>query len=350
MTKQAKQLIILVLALGACIGAYFGLRAWNQSKEDQEAAASQAAVIRLAELTDITSISFENSGTVLSFEKQDDKWVYADNTDFPLDVTYIETIATLLADLQAVSSYEDADTLAAYGLDSPSYQLTAETKGGDSFQIYIGDLTGSYYYARVEGSDAVYTIAEDLVTGISYQLLDLVELETFPTLSQENLEAVTFSIGNLTLTKNATATDIEVEQDTGEVDENGDAIYETVTQTNYTYTWYIGDIETGQEISSGNTILTGLLDALPLLSFSSCYNYAPDDAAFAACGLDGNATKITIEYAEVTVVLLIGNAADEAGSYYATLEGSDMIYIMSSTYTSVLLNVDETGLTAESEA
>lgn len=345
MKKQTKHILILSAVLVICVGAWLGLRAWNAYREEQDAAQQEAEIIRLASLEDITSLSFENDGTELAFEKQDGTWVYAGDADFPLDQSYLENLETLLSDLTAVRGIEDADTMEAYGLASPPCQLTAGTSSGDSFQIYIGEASGDNYYARLEGSETVYTITSDLVSGISYELLDLAQLETFPTLSEENLESVTVDTGDsrIELIKETNQSEADVLQDTGEVDEDGNAIYETVTETVYTYTWYIpGDNDPKQEIPEGSSSLAGLLDVLSALAFDSCYSYQADDEAISATGLDSPST-VTVTYDEGTVILLIGDT-DGDGNYYAMLEGSDMIHILSYDQAEVPLILDETSL------
>lgn len=79
-------------------------------------------------------------------------------------------------------------------------------------------------------------------------LMDLMELPSLPSMSKSTLSSATLSTAaeSHTLTKNEVSREQEVETDTGEVDENGDPIYETTTETVTTTTWYLD----GEEVSS----------------------------------------------------------------------------------------------------
>lgn len=249
MKKQTKQLLALAGVLVLCVGVYAGLRVWNAGAEEREAAAADYVV----QLTDVTALSFDNGGGTLAFTKTDDNWTLDTDADFPVDGTYLDALANGLESVEAERILEDPDELADYGLEDPAYTLSAETADGESVTLYLGNLdaTSSNRYAMREGDERIYTISTSLATLMDYDLLDLMdlmELPSLPSMSKSTLSSATLSTAaeSHTLTKNEVSREQEVETDTGEVDENGDPIYETTTETVTTTTWYLD----GEEVSS----------------------------------------------------------------------------------------------------
>lgn len=354
MKKQTKTLVILAVVLVVLIGAYAGLRLWNNTLEEAEAKASEVAVITLSKLEDISSISFEYEGETLNFSKNSDgQWEYADDQAFPLDESFITTIETTLMDLSAERGFENIEGDESYGLSEPSIWLSAETTSGDSFKISIGSLSGSGsgYYAKVEGDDLIYVVSSDLVSSISYSLLDLVELETFPALSEENIVtvALTSNSGTVNLKKETSTYETTSETDTGEVDENGDAIYETTTNDVTEYTWYLETESSWEEIPEDSSGLSSLLSELASLSFTSCYNYNADSDVFDECSLGDPAYTLTVTYDGGVMELRLGGT-DGSGNYYGVLDDSNAINTISSSALSTILTLnDDILLSAEAE-
>ena len=346
MKRQTRRILSLAVILLLCGGAYFGLRAWNAGQEAREEEGEEA--VSVTALGEITTLSFENDeGTTLAFEQRNGVWSYRDDPAFPLEQSYLETLEGILADLTAVRSFAAADALADYGLEEPAQTVFAETADGETLTLYIGDSIGANYYARLEGGDVVYTIDGTLVSGTSYTLLEMAVIEEFPALSEETLERVTVETEGVgvTLRKETAAHEEEIQVDTGETDENGNPVYETETETTYTYTWYLvtegGDVE----IPAESAVLADYQRTLSALAFSACVHYNVDDAAISDCGLDVP-DVVTVAYEDGAVTLYIGEK-DEAGDYYAMLEGSSAIYSLSAAQAEAILGLDEAMLKAD---
>ena len=338
MKKQGKQLIILLVIVAVIAGGYFGLRAWNSSQEEAEAQASADAVVYLSTLEDISEISFSYEGETMDFVKTDNVWTYAEDGDFPLDTSYLTALETSLKSLTALRSFENVEGDAAYGLEDPALWVTAKTTGGDEVRIDIGDATGSNYYARLADDDLIYAIASTLVTKLSYSLMDLAEPETLPTLTEADIETVTLesASGTLNLRKTAEVTQENVLTDTGEVDDDGNAIYETTTEDVTTYIWEKETDSGWVTLPEDGTTLSDLVSELTGLAFAACYDYKATDEDLAACGLAEPAYCLTITYSAGEMTLLIGNAVDSA--YYAMLAGSSQIDTLAYTKTITLLS------------
>ena len=360
MRKQTKQILALVGVLAVCIGAYAGLRAWNAGAEARE----EAAAVYVAQLTDVTTLSFDHGGGMLAFTKSGETWTLDGDADFPVDGTYLDSLASSLEHVKAERTLEDPDELADYGLEEPAYTLTAGTADGESVTLYLGDLDSSTAnrYAMREGDARIYTVSATLATLMDYDLLDLMELPDLPSLSKSTLSgaALETASGSHTLTKNEVSRVQEVETDTGEVDEDGEPIYETTTETVTTTTWYLD----GEEISSEADGLSDWLSALSGLYLEGCYAYQADSDTLTACGLTtGSTLSVTVtveddgnedgeteaEPASETVILTFGSAASEGTGCYVTLgtpETGSSIYLVDLETAQTLLALDYETLSA----
>ena len=128
MKKDTKLLLGLLAVLVLCGAGYLGLRAWNSGAEEREAQQAPAA----ADLKDVTALAWSHGGDSLSFEKRDGVWVKTDDPAYPADQDKLEDIASALSPLKAVRAFSEPDEPSAYGLDEPSYTLTATEAGGGS--------------------------------------------------------------------------------------------------------------------------------------------------------------------------------------------------------------------------
>ena len=152
---------VLVCELVVCMAAYLGLRWWNDTAEDRVVDDKTY----LAQLEDITSLTWQRSGETLSFEKDEEGvWHDVSDADFPLDQSYLTALETTLSQLSAVKVISDPEEDSSYGLDAPDLTLTATAADGESLEITVGSEVDGNYYARPAGDSQVYTIAAALMT------------------------------------------------------------------------------------------------------------------------------------------------------------------------------------------
>ena len=87
MQNQKKQFIILVILLVVCVGAWLGIRAYNDRAQEKEEKETEAKKITVAEINadDITAFSYESDGAELSFTNTDGTWTYDGDPSIPLD-------------------------------------------------------------------------------------------------------------------------------------------------------------------------------------------------------------------------------------------------------------------------
>lgn len=329
MKKQTKQLVALAVILVAVIAVYVGLRTWNNTREEKESAVDEPQT--LAGLVDLTQLSYATEdGTRLTFHKKGENWVSSDEPDLPLVQESISEMEELFCGLSYERALEEHDELTVYGLSPAVRTVIGTDANGNTCTILLGNEIDyeDIFYAMVDGRDVVYTVSGELYNAISIGLMDLAEVETLTEFSEETVKSISLvtAEGGLVLNKLTEKKQQIQEQDTGEVDENGEAIMEEVVVTEEIYHWFLAD---GTEIPDGNGTLVGVLDELSALNFSGVYAFRPTDEELAVIGLDDTATKLTVEGVDGTVLKLILGIPDESGdSCYARLDGSDRIHLL----------------------
>lgn len=350
MKVQTKQMIVLAAVLAAALAIYVGLRVWNDGKEENGAVEEASDPAReLVGLTDLAQLTFTaENGETLSFSREGDIWRSDDEPDLPLVQQKLDDLAAQFCALTFQRALDEHDELSAYGLDPAVRTVTGTDAAGAACTILLGNEVNyeGIYYAMAAGGDIVYTVSGDLFSAISCDLMDLAQTEALPALSEENVKSIslTTSEGELVLNKLTEKKQEVQEQETGEVDENGDPVLEEITVTEEVYHWSLSD---GTEIPDGNETLTGVLEELHGLNFSSVCAFRPTEEELEGFQLD---TTLTVECIDGTRLVLLLGAPDEAGtSCYARLDGSDLIHLMPVSGVDSLLAMNEDALTAQAE-
>ena len=103
MQNQKKQFIILVILLVVCVGAWLGIRAYNDRAQEKEEKETEAKKITVAEINadDITAFSYESDGAELSFTNTDGTWTYDGDPSIPLDQ---DAVVSLLSNVEKVTA------------------------------------------------------------------------------------------------------------------------------------------------------------------------------------------------------------------------------------------------------
>ena len=340
MKKQRTLLIVLVVLLIALGGTYAALRSWNQGETD----AGEEQTITVAALDSITALSISNQYGTYDFTREDEGWSYDADSTFPLDGSYLDTVADLLADLTAQRAFEEPDALSGYGLDAPTCSVGARTSAGDSLTVLVGNATGSSYYAKTDASDTVYTISGDLFNALNYQLNDLVAVEDIPAAGEAALVSlqVTRTGESFTLTKQTETVQSDAPASTA--DPESSAAPTQSSQPEVTYHWLLD----GTAIEKGEALSTALGE-LAYLGFDACYQYNPDETVLAQCGLDSPALRLVVTSGESAYALDIGGTADD-GSYYARLNNRGPVYLLGADSAQALMALTRDTLTTQAAA
>lgn len=339
MKKQRVLLIVLAVLIIALAGVYFALRGWNQTQE--EGAEEQS--VPVAALSDITALSITNQYGTYAFTKGEEGWSYDADSAFPLDGSYLDTVADVLSDLTAQRAFEEPDALSGYGLDDPACSVSARTGAGEELTVLVGNTVGGNYYAKTDAADTVYTISSGLYNALDYQLNDLVAVEDIPAAGEAALVSlqVTHSGAQFTLTKQTeeTPTAQESDPETSADPESSEAPAES-TQPEVTYHWLLD----GTEVEKGEVLSTALGE-LAYLGFDACYEYAPDETVLAQCGLDSPALRLVVTTQDKAYALSIGGT-DEGGAYYARLNDDGPVYLLNADSAQALIALTYEAVTA----
>ena len=289
----------MIAVLVVLLVVYFGLQAWNKSKEEEE-----AAVVHVTDTAaeDIVSIRLDVGNGEMVFEKEEDTWVYLSDPDFPLAQSYTETMADTVGNITADRELSDGDTMEDYGLDEPTYTIEYTDADGNVTDVYFGNMTGENYYVTVGDEGRVYTVASTALDSLSYTLDDIAQLDTFPSIGSGNL------------------------------------VKEVITRGGETTVYDSEDEEQEEDIAS-------VAGGLGAVSLSEVADYSVENEDLAGFGLDEE-TRITVEATyteddeEKVLTLYIGNE-DGSGNRYVMMNDSRIVYLISDEICGNILNESE---------
>lgn len=306
---KRRMLLLLALLLLALFAAACGSAAQDEDMAD----AAAGGVLPNGQQTtaaDITYLEYDNSSVTCRFHKVEDTWKWVDNEAFPLDGSYIETVLSALDQLgMDMTPIEGAGELSEYGLDNAGRYLSF-TAGEVPHTLHIGkQREDGTWYMNVNDGAEVYLVPNDLVALLDIPVYDMAVLPTLPELTDENMTGIT-------------------------VQKNGEM----------SKTLRLAKREAGWSI--GAKAFDGIADieaALAEFAFIKCFNYDPSPDAAPLCGLDSPSAMIEIQYlntvgTESELTLCLGLLRED-GSYYATLNDDDTVYLVSAETVAAFLSL-----------
>lgn len=301
MDRKKKKTIILLVMILLLVVANGVASAWNDKSEKKKEKEAEASKIYLTDAGDITAYSYSDGNQNMSFTKADDTWEYDEDNEIPVNQDTVQSTADAIRQMEAVRELENPDQLSDYGLDKPSYTIRFQDNDGVTTEILIGNGAGENYYATVGDSGKVYTISSDFQNYLQFDLTNLVQYDTVPSIGSGNLKSVT-------ITENGT-----------------DTVYEDDDQ--------VGELAGG----------------FGTLSLTDCVNYHASTEDLAEYGLD-EGQRITAKAVytdssdkEQTFTVYLGKTDDAGENRYIMVEGSDMVYRISETVAQNMISIEETG-------
>lgn len=164
MKRQIIIILSLVLLVGITMGTYFLIR--NHNEEKQQAAEEEASALQLVQFysNDIHKIELQTpDGTYSAVLNEAGTWELEQETDFKINVYFLNSIAGSLCNLTASENIGPAteEIKKQYELDNP-YIVTLSTKD-DACTLYTGKLTATneYYYVMTDKSDDIFLVKAD---------------------------------------------------------------------------------------------------------------------------------------------------------------------------------------------
>ena len=366
MTKNTKKLLGLVGALAVLGGAYGGIVWINQNNEEKAAeqskAEKEANTFYLSQMEEPVSISYTNSyGTfAFSYDTENETWSYDSDEHFPVTQSYLTSISSDLKSFTAERKLEWKYRMTCQCMVWTIQAASITAKGSDDTEvtIQIGSLNSynSDYYAKVEGSDDIYTIASSYVSDISNDISALQEKESFPTITSTSITDVQLVKDGTTIDmeKEVTqepATEEETTENASEEAETGSEVSEeettkavsdsteeglteeesTVEMVDVTHWVFTQDNKT-QRVDESDDIHDLLVNMVGL-TFNDCADYYADEEEKESYGLTDDATVLTITYQsgeeETTLKLTIGATTEDDAYYYVSMDDSDQVNTVS---------------------
>ncbi len=325
MKKKAKTLIVLSAVLIVCIGAYVGVTVHNANVAKKESAETDTVRIYPSSWEAPLTIAYETAGSTLSFTREETTWYYDGDRDFPLKQTSVSSLSSALYTLSAIRAFDAPDDLSVYGLVAPAYKIMVSDNNGNPLTLLIGSMSGDNYYAMENGGGEIYTIDASLVGYLEPDILNMITLDTIPTLSESTIDRITLASGERSL------------------------ILDKYNERDGSITWFIvegaaytsaDDYLLSDGTESAAIYVANVLSALGGASFTSCAAFNPaDDASF---GLSAPELTVTVDYTATdsetseTAVLEIGQPLPDESGNYARLADSSQVNILSSDKTALL--------------
>ncbi len=298
--KSKKGMLILGIVLVVLLGIYGGLRYWGNKSQEAEAQKEEAETVHVVQTGDLSGFSYTDGTDAMSFAKEEDTWYYEADREIPMVQDTVQTMADALQDVTAVRELQEPDALEDYGLDAPSYTIEYTEEDGETGTLYIGDMTGENYYAMPEGSENVYTIDSTLVSALLFDLADLAQTDSVPSISSGNLVSVA-------VTENGQSQTFEEEDDLAE-----------------------------------------LAGGFGVLSLTECADYHVTDETLSKYGLEEE-NRMTVQAVytdtdteeEETFTVYVGDEDEDGENRYLMVDGSKMVYKVSTDVIGNMTTVSE---------
>ena len=179
MKKQKIQMILILVVLVLCIGAYFLVSHMAKQEEQKQKDSETEGQTTIAEIdAEVDAFFFFFNGKTYSYTKDGEDWKYDDDNSLQLDADSINTMLEKLNGVIALETLDSYDSLSDYGLDKPQNTISV-TVGDKTTTFYIGDYNDmvSEYYLKMEGDDAVYLVDSTLNDTFSKTVDTLVKEE-----------------------------------------------------------------------------------------------------------------------------------------------------------------------------
>ena len=335
--KKQRQLLFLLGGLVAVLIILAIVLLYNRHLANQEAAA-EGDTISTGLATDPTELTWsDGTNTVELVQDEAGNWVWAEDGDFPLNTSLVQSIVSGLAN-PALREIEIADALEAYGLEDSPLTLETVDSEGNTAQLNIGNSftdtdDTECYYATVPGSDSILILDSSLVDQLTDTIYDLADTSPMDTVEESQVTDATI--------QGAQTTSFTVQAQTVE---NDDGEEETE------YHWYCGDTDV-----TDSSLLKQVTSQILGPTFTSLAYWKPDQATLEACGLNAPIT-VTVNYTDddgnaATQTLTIGGL-DESGSYYyCSADGGQSVYLTGAASVTDIITVATSGfdVTAETE-
>ncbi|UOX57045.1 DUF4340 domain-containing protein [Clostridia bacterium UC5.1-1D4] len=355
MKKKNTALIAGIIILALLLVFYLVLH--NSSKEDSQDTEKTSETAFETTVDDISEAVFKSGENEFKFTKSDDIWKYNGEENFPLDQSAFEEIISKFEKIAADRVLEKPDNISEYGLDDPTVTVSLKDKDGKEQTLQFGDtnsVTSSSYMTLNKDNEKVYMVSSTIVTSLQFDINDLAEKETFPSITDitgviMERNGQTFSV----FKDSSSSTGWTVTGWDGTKKDAGSSQVSEFTNPITSLSWSSFISQNTEDLSQYGLDNPTIITINYQVTETKSTDETKDDSADTANGSnttdnkskDAKAESDTTEDTEekVTVdkqeVLLIGNKTED-NSYYAKLQSQSGVYTLSSSTVDNLLNAE----------
>lgn len=351
--KMAACLILLVLLLAVLVVLTKKNSTADADSSSSDSGADAEKVVDFSK-DDVTALSFQINGETVSFTKtagddDTDIWTYDQEDGFPLDESKITSVLSSLSSMTAERVIEDdeIDSMADFGLETPSQEVVV-TAGDEKTTIHVGDKNSSsrYYIYLNDDTSKVYLVSTSLETMFPSDMMEWATTESMPSVTAENITKLQVEGENgYTLTKEVSAADSALQTDEWQVVDADGAAHGGDADSIGTMTSAVASLSFGDLVTYNASDLSQYGLDQPKTTIRVHYTEEQEvetddtttadtssDSTTDSASSDSTATSSSSETTTVTVekdlVLYVGNANEDGGSYYVKLDGSNEVHLM----------------------
>ena len=303
------------------------------STDETEATEAPSITVETVDKNTVTELSMKTSDETVVLQKNDDTWNFKGDKKSPVNTELVDTMLTSLAPVTAVKELSLSDgSLADYGLDKPSLEVTATTSDGKSYTYTFGievPVVGGYY-GQTSDNTKLYALNASIYTAFDHTKNSLMQIATAPEITADYITYINVD--------NRSGEDFEAEV----VDEKDRVDSLSKWNVNKPYI-----VPVSVNVQTFNT----LLDTYTTYNFASCEGYGIKDLG--KYGLDKPACTITMKYytvkssgAEATATPAATGSSEIAekdreyhnfsvkigkktkDGYYVQISGSDGVFVI----------------------
>ncbi len=360
MKKRKKRNAITMVSLLLTLVVLIGVYVWYGNKKTAADTSKDTKSISLAtvDTSKVTSLHYIGEDVDITLLLEDGIWSSKDEPDRPINQEKVSSMLEAIKEIKATKKVVDTpDNLADFGLDKPSDTLEATLEDGSLVTLKLGSevISGDGYYALVNDSKTVYTVATSYETSLGIRNVDFTAITAAPSITAENITYLNIDSRD--------GKDVELKYNAApQLDISGSNMNN----------WQILKPYNGMFSAEGDKI-TALQPNYTTFDFGHCEDYKGDDLK--KYGLDNPAYTIDIGYFETytskkpsttpqptgtapaedaakkedtvkvdkNYKIYIGNK-DKDQDYYVRVDGSNAVYTLSTDTVDKMLQVDVFGL------
>lgn len=263
---------------------------------------------------DITALYCSDGNRLLRFHRDDEgNWLWTDDPSFPLDGRYVDILAAIVRELEALEPIPSPQGPETYDLYNVQQYITVRRQQKTSVTFHFGKQaeSGEYYVNSTTDPDRICLAPERMMTAIGRSIYDMALLPQLPALSADRLQTVSVTCGE-----------------------------DTQTFTVRRGHWLLDDEDVTDEPR-----IRQLQELLAAPVLTRCLDYAPSAGAAELCGLAPPAAAVQAEYVDpdsgdASFTLCLGAPMGD-DACCVTVNDDTTIYLMDSAALAVLRSWNE---------